>query len=276
LEQLIAESTGKQGKGIVPIVQEPFASFEAYSRDRVFVGLFLDGDRNLELENHLHELEASGHPTFRIGLKEKLDLGLEFFRWELATSSAGTILGIHPFNQPDVQLSKDFTRTAMERGMEKIERERTADSVSIDEEDACAGAIKSLLSKATMGDYIAVQAYLPPTPDISGALQDVRNTLFKQTGLPITLGFGPRFLHSTGQLHKGGPNTVLAIQIVDEPEQDFPVPETNYTFAGLIEAQSVGDFHALLQKKRRVLRITLGDNICGGLRKLEGLFTQGE
>lgn len=277
LEQLLAESTGKQGKGIVPIVEEPFVPTEIYGQDRVFVGLFLEEEHSPELERHLLELEASGHPTIRIVLKEKLDLGLELFRWELATASAGAVLGIHPFNQPDVQLAKDLTRTAMEKGKEATETAKDPfDGVSIGEEKACATAIKGLFSKATPGDYIAVQAYLPPTPEITLALQSVRNALLKRTRLATTLGFGPRFLHSTGQLHKGGPNTVLAIQVVDKPEQDMSVPETDYTFAALIKAQAEGDYHALQQRERRVLRITLGQSVLDGLQKLEGFFIDSE
>jgi len=277
LEQLLAESTGKQGKGIVPIVEEPFVPTEIYGQDRVFVGLFLEEEHSPELERCLLELEASGHPTIWIILKEKLDLGLELFHWELATASAGAVLGIHPFNQPDVQLAKDLTQSAMEKGKKATETVKEPfDGVSIREEKACATAIKGLFSKATPGDYVAVQAYLPPTPEITLALQNVRNALLKRTRLATTLGFGPRFLHSTGQLHKGGPNTVLAIQVVDEPEQDIPVPETDYTFTALIEAQSMGDYRALQQRERRVLRITLGQNVLEGLQKLEGFFIDGE
>jgi transaldolase/glucose-6-phosphate isomerase len=150
------------------------------------------------------------------------------------------------------------------------------DGVSIGEEKACATAIKGLFSKAMPGDYVAVQAYLPPTPEITLALQNVRNALLKRTRLATTLGFGPRFLHSTGQLHKGGPNTVFAIQVVDEPQQDLPVPETDYTFATLIEAQAIGDYRALQQRERKVLRITLGQNVLDGLQKLEDFFIDDE
>ena len=277
LEQLLAESTGKQGKGIVPIVEEPFVPMEIYGQDRVFVGLFLEEEHSPELERRFLELEASGHPTIRVVLKEKLDLGLELFHWELATASAGAVLGIHPFNQPDVQLAKDLTRSAMEKSKETTETvNEPFDGVSIGEEKACATAIKGLFSKAMPGDYVAVQAYLPPTPEITLALQNVRNALLKRTRLATTLGFGPRFLHSTGQLHKGGPNTVFAIQVVDEPQQDLPVPETDYTFATLIEAQAMGDYRALQQRERKVLRITLGQNVLDGLQKLEDFFIDDE
>ncbi len=276
LEQLLAESTGKQGKGIVPVVEEAFVATEIYGQDRVFVGIFLEEKLVPELEKRLLELEASGQPTIRIVLGEKLDLGMELFIWELATASAGAVLGIHPFNQPDVQLTKDLTRSAMEKGKEE---EKTAKSqhegISIEKEKACAAAIKGLFSNAKPGDYIAIQAYLPPNPEFMLAMQRVRNAVFKHTHLATTLGFGPRFLHSTGQLHKGGPNSVLAIQVVDEPEQALSVPESGYTFASLIKAQAQGDFRALQQRERRVFRISLGKNSFDGLKKLEGFFSGG-
>jgi transaldolase/glucose-6-phosphate isomerase len=274
LEQLLAESTGKQGKGIVPIVQEELVQAEIYGHDRVFVGIFLKEEPAPELEKHLRELGAAGHPTIRIVLEEKLDLGMELFIWELATASAGAVLGINPFNQPDVQLTKDLTRAAMEKGKEATETAKGRFfGASTGNEKACADAIKDLLSNTKPGDYIALQAYLPPNPDLIRVLQSVRNALFKQTRLATTLGFGPRFLHSTGQLHKGGPSSVLAIQIVDEPEQDMPVPETGYTFATLIESQALGDCRALQQRERLVLRISLGKNPANGLKKLEGFFS---
>lgn len=278
LEQLLAESTGKQGKGIVPVAEEAIVPTKIYGQDRVFIGLFLENEHRPDLEQHLRELEKSNHPTLRIAIAEKVDLGLEFFQWELATASAGAVLGIHPFNQPDVQLAKDLTLSAMEKGTEDA---GTAidplDGVSTRDEDekACTTAIQSLLSTTLPGDYVAVQAYLPPTPEIKRALQRVRTAVLKRTGLATTLGFGPRLLHSTGQLHKGGPNSVFAIQIVDEPEQDFLIPETGYTFATLIKAQAMGDYHALQQKKRRVLRISLGKRLVDSLRKLEGYFSDG-
>jgi transaldolase/glucose-6-phosphate isomerase len=277
LEQLLAESTGKQGKGIVPVVEEAFIATKIYGQDRAFVGIFLEEEPGLDLENHLIELEASGHPTIWIALKEKLDLGLELFLWELATASAGAVLGIHPFNQPDVQLTKDLTRSAMDKGKKATETAKVPfDGVSIGKEKACAAAIKGLFSNAMPGDYVAVQAYLPPTPEFMLALKSVRSALFKHTHLATTLGFGPRFLHSTGQLHKGGPNSVLAIQVVDEPEQDLLVPETGYTFATLIKAQALGDYRALQQRERRVLRISLGKNPNDGLKKLESFFSDSE
>jgi transaldolase/glucose-6-phosphate isomerase len=274
LEQLIAESTGKQGRGIVPVVGEPFVPTEIYGNDRVFVGLFLEETHSIELENRLLSLKASGHPTIRIKVKEKLDLGTEIFLWELATASAGAVLGIHPFNQPDVQLAKDFTRKAMEMGEKARKTAKDAvESYSTEDEKACADALKSFLSTAKPGDYIALQAFLPPFREITQALQEVRSVLLQQTRLATTSGFGPRFLHSTGQLHKGGPNTLLALQITDKTDQDLVVPETGYSFASLIEAQAFGDYQALKQRKRRVLRITIERDAIKGLKKLGDLLS---
>jgi transaldolase/glucose-6-phosphate isomerase len=278
LEQLLAESTGKQGKGIIPVVDEAIIPAELYGQDRVFIGLFLEKEIPSDLEQRLNELEVYNHPTLRITLEDKLDLGREFFQWEMATASAGAILGIHPFNQPDVQLAKDLTSSVMEKG---IGAESAAidplDRVSTRDEDkkACATAISRLLSEVLPGGYISLQAYLPPSPEIMQALQGVRTAILKRSHLATTLGFGPRFLHSAGQLHKGGPASVLAIQLTDDPKKDFLVPETGYTFATLINAQAIGDFHALRRKKRQVLRISLGKRPVDGLKKLERYFSDG-
>ncbi len=277
LEQLLAESTGKKGKGIVPVVGEPIARPDVYGRDRFFAGILLEEDPCNELENHLHALEKTGHPTIRIYLKEKAELGREIFRWELATASAGAVLGIHPFNQPDVQLAKDLTRKAMERdGLTSDSAGALVEAVTVEDDSACAAAFDDVLSKARPGDYVAVQAYLSPSPEVAQALQAARNALFEHTRLATTLGFGPRFLHSTGQLHKGGPNTVLAIQLVDQPAQDLPIPGTPYSFSAMIKAQAIGDGRALRQKNRRMLRIDLGRDVLGGLEKLGRLFVNRE
>jgi transaldolase/glucose-6-phosphate isomerase len=207
-------------------------------------------------------------------LEEKYDTGQEFFRWELATASAGAVLGINPFNQPDVQLAKDLARSAMESARETSQTKKySSDSISIEEEKPLATAIKALLAEIMPDDYIALQAYLPATPETTEVLQNVRTELFKRTRRATTLGFGPRFLHSTGQLHKGGPNSVRAVQIIDEPEQELPVPGTDYSFGSLIQAQAAGDYRALRERNRRVIRINMGRNIPDGLQKLEDFIT---
>ncbi len=270
LEQLIAESTGKMGKGIVPVVEEPEVQADNYGGDRVFAGIFLDDDPLDEWKSRFLALTNSGHPTIRISLKEKLDIGREIFHWELATASAGAVLGIHPFNQPDVQLAKDLTREAMEKDSRAAgPAKKSVEEVSIENERACASAILGFLEKTAPCDYIAIQAYLPPTPEILRALQKLKKAFLLQTNLATTMGFGPRFLHSTGQLHKGGPNSVLAIQVVDEPKHVLPIPGMGASFADIVEAQSRGDFYALRKKRRRVLRISLGKRVLEGLTKLE-------
>jgi transaldolase/glucose-6-phosphate isomerase len=273
LEQLIAESTGKQERGIVPIVDEPSIPAETYSKDRAFVGFFLEEDGDQELEKHFLELEAIGHPTIRIGMKDKIDLGQEFFRWEMATACAGAALGIHPFNQPDVQTTKDLTRSAMTQHENTKEISRgPLDTISISEEKACETAVKDAFSKTSPGDYIALQAYLPPNTEVAKALQSLREAILKHSQEATTLGFGPRYLHSTGQLHKGGPNTLLAIQITDMPQSGLRVPGSGFTFDALIQAQAQADCRALQQKKRRILRISLGQDVIEGLKTLKGFF----
>jgi transaldolase/glucose-6-phosphate isomerase len=268
IEQLIAESTGKDGKGLVPVANEPKATIHVYDKDRIFVGLNLEGDQDKELEERLKDLEAAGHPTIRITLEEKADLGQEIFRWEIAVAAAGAVIGIHPFNQPDVQLAKEFTRKEMEEVEAEKKDSPEVETFSVEEREALADALKNWTLKATPGDYIALQAYLNPLKEVTSALQKVRNELLNRTRLATTLGYGPRFLHSTGQLHKGGPNNGLFLQLVDEPESDISVPVKSFSFGKLIRAQSLGDYKALIQKGRRVLRVNLGRDVVGGLQQL--------
>ncbi|HEX2229009.1 MAG TPA: bifunctional transaldolase/phosoglucose isomerase, partial [Candidatus Binatia bacterium] len=228
-EQLIAESTGKDRKGIVPVATEDMGSVEKYGDDRSFAYLRFDGDANHDLDRKIAALEANGHPVIRIELKDKMDLGQEFFRWEFAVAAAGAGIGIHPFNQPDVQLAKDLAKKAMGetagKGAAKLKEETSAT-----DQDALRGALDGWMGKRKPRDYLAIQAYVAPKPENTAALKTIANSLRERLGLATTLGFGPRFLHSTGQLHKGGPNSVLVLQIVDQPEENLPVPETNYTF----------------------------------------------
>jgi transaldolase/glucose-6-phosphate isomerase len=267
LEQLIAESTGKDRKGIVPVANEPLAAPEKYSVDRFFVYLCLDGDQNHVLDRQVAALQANGHPVARVELKDASDLGQEFFRWEFAVAAAGAAMGINPFNQPDVQLAKDLAKKAMSE--DGGGAARVKDEVAVADGEALRRSVASWLEKKKTRDYVSVQAYLNPSPENAAKLQALCAMLQERLGgTATTLGFGPRFLHSTGQLHKGGPNTVLALQIVDEPAETLAVPETNYTFAALIRAQALGDFMALKQRRRRVLRVNLGDDSAGGLTRL--------
>jgi transaldolase/glucose-6-phosphate isomerase len=272
IEQLIAESTGKDKKGIVPVADEPLASADKYGTDRLFVYLRLDNDDNAEMDRKVAGLESAGHPMIKIELAEKIDLGQEFFRWEVAVAAAGAALGIHPFNQPDVQLAKDLAKQAM--GKTDGESAPVKDEAAAADPSALRQAVSSWLAKKKERDYLALQAYLNPTPEHTAALREICVSLRDRLKLATTLGYGPRFLHSTGQLHKGGPNSVLILQIVDEPAEDLPVPETDYTFGSLIRAQALGDFTALKQRKRRVLRVNLGSDVEGGLRQLAELVHQ--
>jgi transaldolase / glucose-6-phosphate isomerase len=267
LEQLIAESTGKDKKGIVPVANEPLASPEKYADDRFFVCFRLPGDENHTLDRHVAALQANGHPTVVIDLNDKHDIGQEFFRWEFAVAAAGAALAVNPFNQPDVQLAKDLAKEAMSKagaGGTKIKGEP-----SVADAAALSQAVSVWLNQKKRRDYVAVQAYLPPSQENIARLQKLCGAIQNRLGVATTLGFGPRFLHSTGQLHKGGPNTILVLQIVDQPADNLAVPETNYTFDALIEAQAIGDFTALKKRRRRILRVNLGADSAGGLERLE-------
>jgi transaldolase/glucose-6-phosphate isomerase len=270
LEQLVAESTGKDGKGIVPIAGEKLDDLSAYGSDRFFVYLALDNDPDEEQVAALQELETTGHPVARIRLRDEYDLAAEMFRAEMAIAAAGAVLGIHPFNQPDVQLAKTLAQEAMEGKTENVE---APVEVSSDDAEALAEQAKVWLRTIRPGDYLAIQAYLPMTTSIDAVLQSIRADLHGRFGIATTVGYGPRFLHSTGQLHKGGPGSGLFLQIVDEPAVDLAVPETNYTFDGLIAAQSVGDYQAMRQRDRRVLRVNVGGSRAEGLAAIQAALS---
>jgi len=273
LEQLVAESLGKKGKGIVPIVNEPRIPPESFGEDRYFVVFFLDSEKNSELDVYVKRIEQLGFPTVRIYLKDKYGLAQEIFRWEVAVALAGSVIGIHPFNQPDVQLTKDLTQKVLKMDGDILKREGEWDTLKISDA-AVPEKLFSWLSSGQSGDYVCIQAFLSPFSDIDKALQKLRMTLLKRTHLPNTFGFGPRYLHSTGQLHKGGPNSGLFLQLVDEPVLDLPVPETDYSFGSLIRAQALGDFLSLKEKNRRVLRINLGTNVLDSLLQLNTLLEE--
>jgi transaldolase/glucose-6-phosphate isomerase len=258
IEQLVAESTGKQGVGIVPVDGEPLREAARYGADRVFVSIAVKGEQDQRVAATLSSLAGLGHPVITIELGRPLDLGQEFFRWEMATAVAGAQLGIHPFDQPDVQVAKELARRAMERA--QGEDGPGAGSPALDDPQAWRDAVSAWLESASPEDYIGVQAYLAPTEGMAAALGSLRERLGRRTGLATTCGFGPRFLHSTGQLHKGGPNSGLFLQLTDRPAADLPVPETSYTFGQLIRAQAAGDAAALGQRGRRVLGVDLGAN----------------
>jgi len=266
IEQLIAESTGKDGKGIVPVVDELIGSPEVYGRDRLFVYLGIMGDD--DVEGRFGKLEATGNPTVRIQLSDKTDLGQEFFRWEVAVAAAGAVLGIHAFDQPDVEVAKELARKAMEASERKGQETQSMELVSATKRDVLKRAIESWLAQAKSGDYVGFQAFLQPRSETTEVIQKIRLALRDRKKLATTFGYGPRFLHSTGQLHKGGSNTGLFLQLVDDTEDDLPVPEVTYTFGQLIRAQALGDYQALKQRGRRVLRINVGREVAEGLKTL--------
>ena len=256
IEQLIAESTGKNGRGLVPVAGERLGSPGIYGDDRLFVGISLarPGDRQSE---ELQALQRAGFPVLTLALNEIVDLGQEFFRWEFATAAAGAILEINPFDQPDVQLAKDLAKKAMESG---AARQKDPDELSIDERPALSEALRRWTESIRPGDYIALQAYLAETPETNARLESLRSCMRDRFHVATTLGYGPRFLHSTGQLHKGGPNNGVFLQLTDKPAEDLPVPEKSFTFGSLIRAQAEGDYQALKNLGRRIIRINLGDN----------------
>jgi transaldolase/glucose-6-phosphate isomerase len=278
IEQLVAESTGKNGKGILPVVDEPLpecvsGDASVYGGDRVFVHIGLAREPMPDEQILLAALEAAGHPLIRIVLDDAADLGAEMYRWEVAVAAACSALGVHPFDQPDVELAKKLARDAMaeqqHHAAEPVAaRTRAAQPNTPNQADAMRGELRRLEEAVRTGDYFSIQAYLAPDPRISDMLDELRCSEGRRRGIPTTLGYGPRFLHSTGQLHKGGPDTGIFLQLVDRPLTDVAVPESDYTFGNLIAAQSLGDYKALLQRGRRVARLDLAASPGSALRRL--------
>jgi len=281
VEQLIAESTGKAGTGIVPIVGEPLAAAETYAADRCFVFLSLAAETDPGLSRLALDLGRQGHPVEEIVLADAFDIGSEFLRWEVATAAAGVVLGIDPFDQPNVQESKDATRALLaayaDHGALPASAPIVAESGMSAYADASAlgdtpvtvdGAVSQLLNLVADGDYFAILAYLPKDADVERRLQGLRARIRDALGVATTLGFGPRFLHSTGQLHKGGPASGVYLQITAEPHKDLPIPGWEESFGTLIAAQALGDLQSLQRRGRRVLRLHLGE-VDAGLTRLE-------
>jgi transaldolase/glucose-6-phosphate isomerase len=290
VEQLVAESTGKEGKGLVPVVGEALGEPGVYGKDRVFVHLKLESEAEGSVEQALHALEAAGHPVFRISLRDKLDLGQEFFRWEVATATAGALLGINPFDQPNVRESKKNTRNLLEEfhaqgnlseqepllesdGLrfysDAVTRERVLELGGAGKSPG--GVLSAFLGQARDGDYVALMAYLEPSVEHAAALQSLRVRLRDSLRLATTLGYGPRFLHSTGQLHKGGANNGLFIQITADDAEELPIPGEPYSFSVLKQAQALGDLRSLVDKGRRVVRVHLGKDVPAQLARLKKL-----
>jgi transaldolase/glucose-6-phosphate isomerase len=284
LEQLLAESTGKAGKGLIPVDREPLGPPEAYGRDRLFVHLRLDSAPDAAQDHAVERLEAAGQPVVRIAVPEPYHIGGEFFRWEFATAVAGAILGINPFDQPDVEASKVATRRLTaefeETGRLPVETPiLEADGVRLfaDPRNASelaaggptlVGVLRAHLGRARPGDYVALLAYVEMTAVHEAALQAMRVRIRDRSRVATCLGFGPRFLHSTGQAYKGGPNTGVLLQITCDDAADLPVPGQRYTFGVVKGAQARGDLEVLTERGRRALRVHFGADVGAGLRTL--------
>ena len=258
LEQLLTESTGKQGKGLVVIHEEPPGPPVAYGDDRVFVAIALGEDRGVEAA--VAPLEAAGHPVVRLTLGSRSDLGGEFFRWEMATALAGVVLGVNPFDEPNVAQAKAATGAALDAFLDA----GRLPEVAADDADDVARA----LAAAKPGDYVALLAYLTPAPATAAALQQLRALVRDRTRLATTAGWGPRYLHSTGQLHKGGPNTPLLLVLTARDRHELAIPGEGYGFSTLKLAQALGDVTTLRAAGRRAFWLPLGDAPEAGLAAL--------
>jgi len=281
VEQLVAESTGKQGVGILPVVGEPLLDPLDYSPDRVFVALRLAGSTNDQMDSLLQRLIPSGAPCAVLNLRERYGVAGQFMLWEFATAVAGVVLGIDPFDQPDVESAKIQARSALAR-YEETHSLETGEPVWVDPPlsfygsnlpiDGSAALFGSFIARVHYNGYFALMAYIDRSPAHTALLEDIAGILRRRTGLPVTIGYGPRFLHSTGQLHKGGPNTGRFIQLVQQESNDLAIPGRSYTFGVLKRAQSLGDLQALQQAGREVLCVDLGPEPAAGLVKLSSLL----
>jgi transaldolase/glucose-6-phosphate isomerase len=286
LEQLLAESTGKQGKGVIPIAGEPMGPPNVYGADRIFAYLRLDDVDDPAHDEAVRAVEAAGQPVIRITLASRDTLGQEFVRWEVATAIAGAVIGINPFDQPDVEAQKVKTRALTDAyeatgawTPDRAVAEADGLAVYADAANLKAlsgeGASLSLdamlgahIERANGGDYLALLAYLDRSHDSTVALQRLRRRLRDHTHAATALGFGPRFLHSTGQAYKGGPNSGVFIEITHDAAPDLPVPGRKFSFGLVEQAQAKGDFDVLAERGRRLLRVHLGTDVAGGLARL--------
>ncbi len=229
-----------------------------YGDDRLFICLRLEGDDNSAIDLAIEGIKSSGQPVLVLEMRDKYDLGAEFFRWEFATAVAGAILGIHPFDQPNVQQAKEATEGV-------LQEYRTSGRFP---QAKATGSLADLLDEAGKGRYLAIMAYINQTPEVDEVLAELRRKVVEQKHIATTLGYGPRFLHSTGQLHKGGPNTGLFLQITTSHEKDLPIPGKPYTFGVVADAQALGDFQALQSSGRCVARIHLSRGDRAAISKL--------
>jgi glucose-6-phosphate isomerase len=252
-EQLLAESTGKEGTGLIPVASEPLVSPTAYGADRLFVYLRLKGDQNRQLDRQVAGLARQGHPILTLALQDRYDLAAEFFRWEVATALAGHLLGIHPFDQPNVQESKDNTARVLEtiQSTGRLPKHATATATQ---------AAAQLKRQCRPGTYVAILAYTTPSPKMEQALRSLRKALASHHHVTTTAGYGPRYLHSTGQLHKGGPKSGVFLQLVDQMIPDLRIPGKPFTFRTLAQAQAAGDIQALHAHGQQAILLPLGKN----------------
>ena len=277
IEQLIAESTGKEGKGIVPVVDEPLGETKLYDDDRLFVSISV-GPQSAKVSATLKALEAVGHPVVYRELNNLYELGAEFFVWEFATAFAGWQLGINPFDQPNVQESKDKTKALLETykregrlpSEEPLGREGELSiySARSTKSENFSVALQEFCAEIQPKDYVALLAYIEETGETYAALQSIRQEFRDAMRCATTVGYGPRFLHSTGQLHKGGPNSGVFVQLTAPDKVDFPVPREQFTMGTLKDAQALGDFQSLQAHGRRAIRIDLGEDMVAGLAQL--------
>ncbi|MDF0666547.1 MAG: bifunctional transaldolase/phosoglucose isomerase [Nitrospira sp.] len=273
LEQLLAESTGKEGTGLLPVADEACGESFVYGEDRLFVSIRTQDEHDESLDRSLAALQATGKPIVDIHLEDPLDLGQEFFRWEMAAATAGAIIGINPFDQPNVQESKDNTNRLLanvEQGGKLPEESPTVVEGPLtfyarEVECSASDVLRRFFQQAHVGDYVALLAYLTEEPDIEHRLQSIRRLLRDRLHVATTVGYGPRYLHSTGQFHKGGPNTGLFLLITADETVDAPIPDRSYTFGVFKRAQALGDLESLHKHGRRVLRVHIGEEVTAGL-----------
>ena len=289
----MAESTGKLGKGIIPVDRELLGKPDVYGSDRVFAYIRLEAAPDKKQDEAVSALEKAGHPVVRIAIDETFDIGEEFFRWEVATAVAGSILGINAFNQPDVEASKMATRKLTSEyeqtgslpkepplhsegdlALYTDEKNAIALRAAVGNRPTFAGFVKAHLDRLKAGDYFAVLGFIEMNGAHERALQTLRHAVRDKKRVATCLGFGPRFLHSTGQAYKGGPNSGVFLQITCEDATDLAVPGQRYTFGIVKAAQARGDFQVLAERDRRALRVHLGKDVAAGLAKLNAAITQ--
>jgi glucose-6-phosphate isomerase len=286
LEQLIAESTGKNGKGLIPVDRESIGGPDVYGDDRLFVYLRLESGPDAAEDAAIADLQEAGQPTVIISVADVYDLGQELFRWEFATAVAGSIIGINPFDQPDVEASKIATRKLTDEyertgslpkekpffednGIKLFADEKNANDLRLfTGKSSLVGYLKAHLDRLKLSDYFALLAYIEMNDEHEELLQNARHAVRDQKRVATCLGFGPRFLHSTGQAYKGGPNSGVFLQITCAGANDLPVPNQKYTFGLVKAAQARGDFEVLAERGRRALRIHLDGDVSSGLAKL--------